>query len=61
MAKAVIVSIRKIPDEVCPSVLFCVLRQLGFVTSENILLDLHHTEGAFTGVLLVGQSSRLGF
>ena len=61
MAKAVIVHIRKKPDEVFPSVLFCVLRQLGFVPSENILLGLHHMEGAFTGVPLGGQSSRLGF
>ena len=31
------------------------------MTSENILLGLHHTEDAFTGVHLGGQSSRLGF
>ena len=61
MAKAAIVHIRKKPDEVFPSVLFCVLRKLSFVTSENILLGLHHTEGAFTGVPLRGQLSRLGF
>ena len=61
MAKAVIVHIRKKPDEVFPSVLFCVLRKLGFVTSENILLGLYHTEGACTGVPLGGQSNRLGF